>query len=77
VFSAPVLCVPLVPIAFDQSTLAAHDTASVELHVRVDGLPTATEVGLAVIATPGAFRSTVSSTDADIRSPALFLHSMP
>jgi hypothetical protein len=45
--SAPVLCVPLVAFVPLQLPDAVHDVAFVELHVSVEALPLATEVGAA------------------------------
>jgi hypothetical protein len=50
---APVLCVPLGSLVPLQPPEAAHDVASVELHVSREAPPLATMVGLAVSVTVG------------------------
>jgi hypothetical protein len=51
---APVLCVPLVVFAPLQPPEAVHALALVEVHVSVEALPLATDVGLAIRMTVGA-----------------------
>jgi hypothetical protein len=50
---APVLCVPLTGCVPLQPPEAVHDVALVELHVKVDALPLATDAGDAVKVTVG------------------------
>ena len=54
IVSAPVLCVPLVVIAPLQLPEAVHEVALVELHVKVEEPPLATDVGFADRVTVGA-----------------------
>ena len=51
---APVVCVPLVARVPAQLPEAVQEVAPVELHVRVDAAPLATEVGLALKVAVGA-----------------------
>ena len=46
--SAPVACEPLMPFAPDQAPEALQDVALVETQVRVEPLPLATVLGLAL-----------------------------
>ncbi len=52
--SGPVLCEPLVALVPLQPPEAVHEVALVELHVKVDALPLATDVGFAARVTVAA-----------------------
>jgi hypothetical protein len=69
--SAPVDCVPLVPLVPDQAPDAVQLVALVELHVSVELPPLATETGLAVSVTVGTEDELVTVTvfDAEVVPP--------
>ena len=54
VVSAPVACEPATALVPDQAPVAAHDAALADDHVKVEPLPPATVLGLAVKVTVGA-----------------------
>jgi len=58
-----VACVPFTALAPDQAPLAVHAVALVEDQVRVEPLPLATVLGLAVRLTVGAGAVTETVTD--------------
>jgi len=61
--------VPLVGSEPDQPPEAVHAVALVELHVRVEVWPLATDVGLALNDTVGAMAVTVTVADCDAEPP--------
>jgi len=67
---AEVTWVPLVGSEPDQPPEAVHAVAPVELQVRFEVWPLATEEGLALSDTVGAFAVTVTVTDWDAEPPA-------
>jgi hypothetical protein len=71
--SAPVLCEPLMASAPLQSPPAVHAVESVEVHVKVEDAPAATEAGLALICTVGS-GLTVTVTVAGALVPPAPLH---
>ena len=70
IVSAPVLFVPLVAIAPLQLPEAVHEVALVELHVNVEALPLATEVGFADSVTVGAGTTVTVAVAALLVPPA-------